>query len=57
MREDITYKEVNDDVVRTMTETSSGYYALMILMGLGVVLFWGCAVGLPDLCRSGGDGA
>ncbi|MFQ5328748.1 MAG: NrfD/PsrC family molybdoenzyme membrane anchor subunit [Thermodesulfobacteriota bacterium] len=41
MREDITYREVNADVVRTMTETSSGYYGLMILMGLGVVLFWG----------------
>ncbi|MCP3676208.1 MAG: polysulfide reductase NrfD [Deltaproteobacteria bacterium] len=40
MREDITYREVNDDVVRTMTQTGSGYYALMILMGLGVVLFW-----------------
>ncbi|MFQ5586584.1 MAG: NrfD/PsrC family molybdoenzyme membrane anchor subunit [Thermodesulfobacteriota bacterium] len=41
MREDITYKEVNDDVVRTMTETGNGYYALMVLMALGVALLWG----------------
>jgi len=41
MREDITYKEVNDDVVRTMTQTGKGYYALMVLMALGVFLCWG----------------
>jgi len=41
MRENITYKEVNDDVVRTMTQTGNGYYALMVLMALGVFLCWG----------------
>src|SRR3990170_7146797 len=41
MDNDISYKKVNDDVVKSMTESGRLYYAMLILSILGAGLLWG----------------
>lgn len=40
MNKEISYKEVNDDVVRTMTKTGKWYYIALVLAAGGFGAFW-----------------
>lgn len=41
MSSEISYREVNEDVVRTMTKSGSGYYFALIASFVGAALLWG----------------
>ncbi|MBI5234635.1 MAG: hydrogenase, partial [Deltaproteobacteria bacterium] len=40
MDKEITYREVNADVVDTMTKTGPMYYLCLLLAACGFVVFW-----------------